>query len=119
MGIAVDPGRTAGLEHERAEVLSLGAPPAADGSEVDGPTPAGDEGERTVGLVVAHARAIDRKQLPDLPSDRREYLLRRRPACHQRRDPPQRGLLLGQPAQTVIAQRRSPRDRPRREARSS
>jgi hypothetical protein len=58
--------------------------------------PAGHVGERTVGVVADQARHIDRKQPRDLLGDHREHLLRRRPARHHGRDPPQRGLLLGQ-----------------------
>ena len=52
--------------------------------------------ERTVGLVAAQVRVSDRKQPPGLLGDRGEYLLRRRPARHERRDAAQRGLLLGE-----------------------
>jgi hypothetical protein len=47
-----------------------------------------------VGMIV-QGRLIDRKQLLDLLGHRREHFLRRRPARHQRRDPPQRRLLVG------------------------
>ena len=56
-----------------------------------------------VGLVAAHVREIDRKQPPDLLGDRREQLLGRHAARDERRDPPQRRLLLGQPGQAGAA----------------
>ena len=59
--------------------------------------------DRAVGLVAAHAREIDGKQPPDLLGDRREHLLRRHPARHQRRDAAQRRLLLGQHTQFLTA----------------
>ena len=55
--------------------------------------------DRAVGLVAAHVREVDRKQPPDLLGDRREHLLGRHPAGHQRRDPPQRRLLLREPGE--------------------
>ena len=48
-------------------------------------------------LVATHGREFDRKQPAGLLDNGREQLLRRRPARHQRRDPPQRRLLLGEP----------------------
>lgn len=68
----------------------------------------GEDGDHTVSFVAAHVRKIDRKQPPDLLGDRREHLPRRRVARDERRDPPQRGLLLGQHAQLLTAHRRSP-----------
>jgi hypothetical protein len=59
---------------------------------------------------------------PDLLENCSEHLLRRRPARHQRRDPPQRRLLGGQGTQILTAQLRShrltvaPRDARRRRA---
>jgi len=40
--------------------------------------------------------------------DRREHLLRRHPARNQGRDPPQRGLLVGQHTRLLTDQRRTP-----------
>jgi hypothetical protein len=65
----------------------------------------GDESEVAVGLIAAHGRRIDRKQLPDLLGNRREHLFWWRPACHQRGDPPQCGLLLGQLTQPRLLAR--------------
>ena len=107
IGIAVDPGRTAGLEDKRVDVLSPEIKPAADGNFVASAARAGDDGHRTVGLVAAQARVSDGQQPPDLLGDRREHLLRHRPARYQRRDPPQRRLLLGQHMHIVTAQRHS------------
>jgi hypothetical protein len=53
IGIAVDPGGTAGLRDDRAEVVSPKDPPAANGKAVDRRTRGGDKGDRTVGLVAA------------------------------------------------------------------
>jgi hypothetical protein len=58
--------------------------------------PVRDESQRAVGLIAAHGRRIDREQLSDLLSDRREHRLRRSRLGYQRGYPPQRGLLLGQ-----------------------
>jgi hypothetical protein len=58
--------------------------------------PAGDEDDRAVRFVAGHARAVDRKQLPDLLGDSLEHGFRCRPSGHERRDPPQRRLLLRQ-----------------------
>jgi hypothetical protein len=60
---------------------------------------------RGAGLVATHARVFDREQAPDLVGDRREYLLWRGPVRHQRRDPPQRGLLVSQPGEPGAALR--------------
>ncbi len=98
VSVAVDPGRTAGLEHDRAEVVPTERPPAAHWKPLARTVPGGEEGERPVGLVAAHVDHIDRKQLTDLPGHRRKHLFRRGPSRDQRRDPPQRRLLLGQPA---------------------
>ena len=100
IGVVVDPGRTACLEYERGEVRIPERPPAANGKALPG---AGHEGDRAVGLVADHVRQVDRKQPPDLVRDRREHLLRPRPARHQRRHPPQRRLLLGQPGEPGAA----------------
>jgi hypothetical protein len=70
-------------------------PPAAHRKAGRANAPLADEGKRDVGLVAAQNRRIDWKQPPDLLGNHREHLLRPRPACHQRGDPPQRGLLLG------------------------
>src|ERR1700756_2914676 len=102
-----NPHRPAGLVHDRADVLTADDPPAAHRGEVDRSAPAGDERERTVALVAAHARAIDREQLPNLLRDRCKHLLRRHPPRRQRRDPPQGGLLLvAAPAVGDVATRR-------------
>jgi hypothetical protein len=50
------------------------------------------------------------KQPSDLFGDGPEQLLRRYSPCHERRDPPQRRLLLGQPTESRTSQRRSPFD---------
>src|SRR5271166_22829 len=102
--IVVEPGRAAGLEHERAEVMAAEHPPAADWRNiVDCLAPGGNVGEHTVGVVADEARHIDRKQPRDLLNDRREHLLRRRPARHQCRDAAQRRLLLSQPGELGAA----------------
>ena len=85
------------------DVLSVHGPPATNGNEVHSPAPAGNVEERTVRLKARHARHIDRNQPRELIGDRREHLLRRRPARHQRRNPPQRGLLLSQPSESGTA----------------
>jgi hypothetical protein len=96
----VDPRRTSGLKHARHDVLPSEGPPSAntDGSFL---TPRADDGDHIVGFVALHERIFDRKQSPDLLNDRGEQLLLRRPACHERCDPPQRGLLLGEVGQVV------------------
>jgi len=70
-------------------------------------TPAGDREDRTVTLVATHEREIDRKQPADLLNHRGEHLLRGYPSRHQRRDPPQRRLLLSKHTQFVTTQRNS------------
>src|SRR5260370_267595 len=112
IGKAVDPGRTAGLEDERADVLPPKAPPASNGNVVACPAPDGDDG-RPVGLVAAQARVFDRHQPAGLLGDGREHLPGRHPTRHQRRDPAQRRLLLGQHTQLLTAQRSSPSPRDR------
>ena len=94
--MGVDPGRAAGLEHDRREVLPPKGQLAAIGDALECRAPRGEVGDRAVGLVAAHARVFDRKQPPDFLHNRSEHLLRRRAARHERRDPPQRRLLLGE-----------------------
>jgi hypothetical protein len=99
IGIVVDPGRAAGFEHERADVVPLKGPPDANGKVFACCAPGRDGGRRTAGLVADQGRQLDAKQPPDLLGDRCEHRLWRNRLGHQRRHPPQRGLLLGQLAQ--------------------
>ena len=96
IGIAVDPGRPAGLRRPAGRGSSAERPPAADRESGRPACPTATKVSTRRRTVAAHARQIDRKQPPDLLGDRREHLLRRPPARHQRRDPAQRGLLFGQ-----------------------
>ena len=57
------------------------------------------DSHRVMALVTGHSGEVSAEQPPDLRRDRREQLLRLRPERHQRRDPPQRRLLLGQPGE--------------------
>jgi hypothetical protein len=57
---------------------------------------------------------VDGKQSADLLENDSEHLVRRRPARHQRGDPPQRRLLRGQRTQILTAQLRSIPSRLRR-----
>ena len=98
-GVVVDPRRPAGLEHQRVQVPPAEAPPGADGEGSAGAVPRGDHRYRAVGAVPAHRRVVGAQQPPGFLGDRGEHLRRRRRAGHQRRHPPQRGLLLGEPAQ--------------------
>jgi hypothetical protein len=84
---------------ERAHVMAAKHPPAAHREAGRAHAPPAEEGNRTLGLVAAQNRRIDRKQLPDLLGDRGEHLLRRSRPGHQGGHPPQGGLLLGQLAQ--------------------
>jgi hypothetical protein len=95
VAVVLDPCRAASLEDDRADVASAEQDLSADGKAVGCLAPSGDKSERAACPVVAHAHHIDRKQPSGLLDDRREHLVRRRPACHQSRDAPQRGLLLG------------------------
>ena len=54
IGRVVDPGRTAGLGHQRGKVVSAQAKPPAHGKELACPAPGGDESGRAVGLVDAY-----------------------------------------------------------------
>ncbi|HEV7459622.1 MAG TPA: GAF domain-containing protein [Solirubrobacteraceae bacterium] len=104
IGIALHPGRTVGLEHDRHEVLPPKDHPGANRREgVARPAPGSGVADRTVGLEAAQDRELDRKQQADLLGDRREHLLWRHPPRHQRRDPPQRRLLRGQPREAGAA----------------
>ena len=101
VAVVVDPRRPAGLEHQRdarsARRGSTGCRPRRPGAPVlvHVPTivavPSG-----SYRLMTVH---VGGEQPPGLRGDRGEHLLRRRRPGHQRRHPPQRRLLLGEPAQ--------------------
>jgi hypothetical protein len=101
----VNPDGGAGLEHERAEVVSRQGPPAAHGEVLAREAPSRDGSLRAVGLVAEQVRQVDAEQPPDLLADRGEHRLRRLAARHQRGHPPQRGLLLGELAGPRLAGR--------------
>ena len=107
--IVVDTGRTTRLEHERSDVLPTKLQPASSRQAVVGPAEANEGGGRIVGLIADQVHIFRGKQPSDLFGDRPEHLPRRYPSCHQRRDTPQRRLLLGQPTPRT-SQRRSPSD---------
>ena len=100
--IAVDPRRVARFEHNRSDVIATQAPPAANGKDSRWRAPGGDEGDRAVGLVAAQVGLSGGQHPPGLPGDCREHLLRRHPTRHQRRDPPQRRLLVGKLTQPCL-----------------
>src|SRR6202012_608995 len=75
LGAAVVPGRTAGLKDDGGEVRPRQVPPAAHGEPDGRRAPRGQDYARTVVLVAAQDREIDRKQAPDLLGDRSEHLL--------------------------------------------
>jgi hypothetical protein len=58
--------------------------------------PGTDDLECVLRVVADQDREVDRQEPADLLGDRGEHLLRRSRLGHQRRHPPQRGLLLGQ-----------------------
>ena len=96
------PRGSPGLEHQRGNALALELHSRPDRDRVAGGTPGRDPGRRPVELVACHVRRVGTKEQADLTRDRREHLGRRDPARDQRRDAPQRGLL-------VREARRSPR----------
>ena len=96
-GVVVDPRRPAGLEHQRGHVPPAEPCPGADGEGSAGAAPRGDHRCRAVRVIPGHRRVIGAQQPPGLLGDRGEHLLRRRRAGHQRRHPPQRRLLPGEP----------------------
>jgi len=58
--------------------------------------PGSQDSHRAITLVTAHPGELRAEQRPDLPGDRCEQLIRRRPTRRQRRDAAQHRLLLGQ-----------------------
>ena len=98
-GEVVDPGRTAGPQHEHAHVLPREGKSFGDGEGLAGPGPRGEDGDHVVGVVPGQAPVVGAKQPPHLLDDRREQLIRRRRARHQRGHPTQRCLLIGKLAQ--------------------
>jgi hypothetical protein len=78
---------------------SSGCPPGTR----RGGTDAGEDGRRTVGLETDDGRGVGAEDGAGLLRDGSEHLGRRQPAGDQRGDPPQRGLLFGEPAQIVAA----------------
>ena len=75
----------------------------ADGDAVSPTLRDRDDRHRAVGLVAGQGRVRSGHHALDLFDNRREQLLRRRPVRHQRRDPPQRRLLLGEPGELIAA----------------
>jgi hypothetical protein len=71
-------------------------------------SPRSHDGHRVIAVVTGHPGEASAEQPPDLPGDGREHLLRRHPARNQGRDPPQRGLLVGQHTRLLTDQRRTP-----------
>ena len=94
----VDPGRPAGAVHQRGHVAPAEWQLAADRGRWRGARsgPGADDLEGVLRVVADQDREVDRQQPADLPGDRGEHLLRWSRPGHQRRHPPQRGLLLGQ-----------------------
>src|SRR5690348_7322759 len=72
LAIAVHPGWTAGLEHDRAEVVPA-KPLSTSSGERIARAQGRDEGQCAVGLVAAQARQVDAEQMPNLSHDRREH----------------------------------------------
>jgi hypothetical protein len=58
--------------------------------------PLPDHRRLPAGVVPPHRDHRKRDHLSDLPGDRYEHVGRRRPAAHDRRETPQRGLLYGE-----------------------
>ena len=73
--------------------------------------PRRDRGRRPVGLVAPHVRRIGSEESADFAGDRGEHLRPRDRAGHQRRHPPQRGLLGRQPRRTARLTLRARRQR--------
>jgi hypothetical protein len=88
----VNPGRPAGLVHHCGHV------PAADRGRRRGarPGPGADDLQRALRVVAHQDREVDRQEPADLLGDGGEHHVRRSRLGHQRRHPPQRGLLLSQ-----------------------
>jgi hypothetical protein len=94
----VDPGRSAGLVHQRGHVPAAERQLAADRGRCPGarPGPGADDLECVLRVVADQDREVDRQEPANLLGDRSEHLLRRSRPGHQRGHPPQRGLLLGE-----------------------
>ena len=101
------PGRAARLERGRLNHPGLQPDPEANWYFITYLAIGPDDGDKPVELRAFLQRLInagdERRLGADQPrefvSDRGEHLARSRPAGHQSRYPPQRGLLLGQPTQ--------------------
>ena len=103
IAIAVDPGRAAALVDRRADVLPPERPAAAGAEGVGHRVRDRDGRHHLAGLVAGQGDELDGKHPLDLRDHRGEQLLRRGPLRGQRRDAPQRRLLVGQPGETGAA----------------
>jgi hypothetical protein len=83
-----------GLTHQRGDVPSALADPAANVDGIAGTAPAGHVGHDVTRLIAADKGQVGGKQPPSLLRGRGEHLRRRRFLRDQRCHPPQRGLLL-------------------------
>ena len=98
IGEVVDPRRTTGLPNLKQERRSVQRPARTGLERMRKLAPGSDHGRRRpVWVVAAHHHHRHADDVPDLPHDRGEHVRRRRPAGHQRRDPPQRVLARSQP----------------------
>ena len=99
MASRVDPGRPARPVHQRRHVPPAERHPAADRGRRGAPVLVhGRRPQRVRRVVPDQGREVGREQPPGLLGDRGEHLFRRRRPGDQRRHPPQRGLLPGDPA---------------------
>ncbi|MCU1662551.1 MAG: histidine kinase, partial [Pseudonocardia sp.] len=99
----VDAGRVAGVQDRRQGQRWLGRP-AASYRELGGVcADTGRDGRRAVGIEAEDVRSVGTEDVADLVRDGREHLGRWHPVGDQRGDPPQRGLLVGEPAQFLAA----------------
>ena len=97
----VDPRGAARPQDPRREALPRERPLPADlrvGVHALG-RPVPDGGHQVAGLVADRRGGVGLEEAPDLLRDGAEQLAGRYAACDERRDPPQRGLLVREPAE--------------------
>jgi hypothetical protein len=103
LAVVVVAGRAAGAQDRRQGQGRLRLPAASYRKLVGVCADAGDESRRAVGIETGDERGVGTQDATDLLRDGREHLRRRYPAGDQRGDAPQRGLLVCEHAELLVA----------------
>ena len=102
--VTVHPGRVAGPEHPRRDVVAIQRQAQAVGQLLQ-PVPVkyGERDECIIGVVSRDRRVAHMQASSHLVGDRAEHLRRVGPPRYHCRNPSQRGLLIGEHTQLVAA----------------